>query len=225
MLPATPHGPPKNLPPTKGVRPEKAIEARRAQAGKPRAKPSEILARINLIRRLRKDGKPDSEIIAEIGISASTYYKVYLPKLYKLDKEVLKSLSTSYIEHEYLVLRDRLLTVLTRANEIASDSDASPGARNDANRLYMETAINIFRLAKDGPSVISVKIAKDAESRVKGLEKPRQEAPTDLDIQIAKANNLVGKLPGYPATDSVSSGKSDQGGDRTTPPTTDMPEE
>ena len=114
------------------------------------------LAKVRIeIRRLISLGLTKPEILQHMEMADSTY-RWHLTNIYAEDKKQLQQESSQYLESEILWARERLQRTIHTCEEIANDKTGRHDAKDrlEAERLKVETTIDLIRLLRDGPHFI-----------------------------------------------------------------------
>ena len=114
------------------------------------------LAKVRVeIRRLISLGLTKPEILKHMEMADSTF-RWHLTNIYAEDKKQLQQESSQYLESEILWARERLQRTIHTCEEIANDTTGQHDAKDrlEAERLKVETTIDLIRLLRDGPHLL-----------------------------------------------------------------------
>lgn len=120
----------------------------------------EVLLQMGEIKRLQAMGHSDQEIIKEMRLRRATYYH-YSQKIFRQERSELAKHASGDIAHEIMLLKERLVRTLRNCESIATNETMTPYIRLEAERLKVETAVNILRLMIECPYVIETKNGND----------------------------------------------------------------
>ena len=132
------------------------------------------LAKVRIeIRRLISLGLTKPEILKHMEMADSTF-RWHLTNIYAEDKKQLQQESSQYLESEILWARERLQRTIHTCEEIANDTRVDAKDKLEAERLKVETTIDLIRLLRDGPHFINNEERPDNEAqRTNVSDKPR----------------------------------------------------
>ena len=132
------------------------------------------LAKVRVeIRRLISLGLTKPEILKHMEMADSTF-RWHLTNIYAEDKKQLQQESSQYLESEILWARERLQRTIHTCEEIANDTRVDAKDKLEAERLKVETTIDLIRLLRDGPHFINNEERPDNEAqRTNVSDKPR----------------------------------------------------
>ena len=132
------------------------------------------LAKVRIeIRRLISLGLTKPEILKHMEMADSTF-RWHLTNIYAEDKKQLQQESSQYLESEILWARERLQRTIHTCEEIANDTRVDAKDKLEAERLKVETTIDLIRLLRDGPHFINNEERLDNEAqRTNVSDKPR----------------------------------------------------
>ena len=132
------------------------------------------LAKVRVeIRRLISLGLTKPEILKHMEMADSTF-RWHLTNIYAEDKKQLQQESSQYLESEILWARERLQRTIHTCEEIANDTRVDAKDKLEAERLKVETTIDLIRLLRDGPHFINNEERLDNEAqRTNVSDKPR----------------------------------------------------